>query len=346
MQAWERGYFDGYAREEVGPQLIIDAIRDELVGNPRYSVEQENQTLRDQAATLEQMQEYLDRLGVDLATMTDDEVLAMMQASPALEDQQLEQGGDSNLRGFIRFGKAKNGQREFQITLGAKRDLSTLLHELGHFYLEVMGDLAASENAPEQLISDMATIRRWGGAEDGKPLTTEQHEQFARGFERYLAEGKAPNPELQGAFARFKRWLIAVYKDLVRLNVELTDEVRAVFNRLVATDEQITAARQVAEAMPLFEDMQAAGMTDAEYKAYRDQLALAQEEAKVSVEQAIIREEERRRSKWWNEELARVRSEVAEEIDTLPVYQAMKALRTGVMPDGSRRYQTAKRRDS
>lgn len=334
MQAWERGFFPGHEREEVVPQLIIDAIRDELSGNPRYSVEQENDAIRTQADSLNHLQDYLDQLGVDLSAMTDDEVLAMMQAEPALEGQQLNQ--DDDARGFIRFGEARDGRREFQITLGARRDLSTMLHELGHFYLEVMGDLATAENAPAQLVSDMATIRLWVGAEDGSPLTTEQHEQFARGFERYLAEGKAPNPELQGAFARFKRWLIAVYKDLMRLNVDLSDEVRGVFDRLVATDDQIAAARQVVEAMPLFEDAQAAGMTEAEYQTYRDQLALAEEDAKVSVEQSIIREEERRRSKWWREESERVRAEAAEELDTMPVYQAIRALRSGVMPDGSR----------
>lgn len=499
MQAWERGFFPGHEREEVVPQLIIDAIRDELAGNPRYSAEQESDTLRTQADSLNQLQDYLDQLGVNLATTDDDQVLELLRApqpegvrfeqpeeagpfgpiltqykgdaqgaiaklielqtgeavgalhhpeigdidlvwglegtaksdgyglaklvrwhpevvgnlqevlssmrvvkrsqnrvqmeserhqgsvrlqwdgqakhwlltafekrgsvtsprtdtadvagqgdSPArasdeIVDQTLRKfyqgagqttAGDS--RGFITFTSNGKGPREFQITLGAKRDLSTLLHELGHFYLEVMGDLATAENAPAQLVADMATIRQWVGAEEGKPLTTEQHEQFARGFERYLAEGKAPNPELQGAFARFKRWLIAVYKDLMRLNVDLSDEVRGVFDRLVATDDQIAAARQVVEAMPLFEDAQAAGMTEAEYQTYRDQLALAEEDAKVSVEQSIIREEERRRSKWWREESERVRAEVAEELDTMPVYQAIRALRSGVMPDGSR----------
>lgn len=249
----------------------------------------------------------------------------------------LEQSGDDNARGFITFQPRQQAgdQRRFQITLGEKRDLTTLLHELGHFYLEVLDDIAAGENAPEQITRDAATIRKWIGAEQGKPLTVDQHEQFARGFERYLAEGKAPNPELAGAFARFKRWLIGVYKDLTRLNVQLTDEVRGVFDRLVATDEQITAAEQVSNAMPLFADAQAAGMTDAEFAAYQDSIAVAHADARDSIEEEVMREEERRRSKWWREESARVRDEVTEEVDTLPVYAAMRALRRGQMPDGT-----------
>lgn len=253
------------------------------------------------------------------------------------KQQTLEQSGDDDARGFITFQPRQQAgeQRRFQITLGEKRDLSTLLHELGHYYLEVLDDIAAGENPPEQVVRDVAAIRKWIGAEDGQPITTEQHEQFARGFEAYLAEGNAPNPELAGAFARFKRWIIGVYKDLARLNVDLTDEVRGVFDRLVATDEQIVAAEQVSNAIPLFADAQAAGMTDAEFAAYQDSLAIAHADAQESVEREVQREEDLRRSKWWREETARVRAEVVEEIDTVQVYAAMRALRTGNMPDGT-----------
>lgn len=338
MDAWERGYFPGVPREAVGPQLIVDAVQRELAGQPVYSTEQENATLRDQAETLRQLQEFVDRLGVDIAEMSDDEVLSLLQGQgEQVDGQRLEQAGDDDARGFITFQPRQQSgdQRRFQITLGEKRDLTTLLHELGHFYLEVLDDIAAGENPPEQIARDVATIRAWVGAEADAALTTEQHEQFARGFEKYLAEGKAPNPELAGAFARFKRWLIGVYKDLTRLNVELTDEVRGVFDRLVATDEQITAAEQVSNAIPLFADAQAAGMTDAEFAAYQDSVAVAHAQAQESVEREVQREEERRRSKWWREESAKVRDEVTEEVDTLPVYAAMRALRRGQMPDGT-----------
>lgn len=261
----------------------------------------------------------------------------VLNVSQWLNRKTLNQSGDDNARGFITFQpRQQTGeQRRFQITLGDKRDLTTLLHELGHFYLEVLDDIAAGENAPEQIARDAATLRKWMGAGPGAALTVDQHEQFARGFELYLAEGKAPNPELAGAFARFKRWLIGVYKDLTRLNVQLTDDVRSVFDRLVATDEQINAAEQVSNAIPLFADAQAAGMTDTQFAAYQDSVAVAHAEAQESVERDVQREEERRRSKWWREESAKVRDEVTEEVDTLPVYAAMRALRRGQMPDGT-----------
>ena len=252
-------------------------------------------------------------------------------------DSRLDQtGSESSPRGYITFNDAKPGtQRKFQITVTARRDLSTLLHEFGHYYLEVVNELASDGTASQQMIDDVAAIRQWTGAAPTGPFAVEQHEQFARGFEAYLAEGKAPNPEIQGAFSRFKRWIIAIYKDLVRLNVELTPEIRGVMDRIVATDEQITAAEQVTQAIPMFDTAAKAGMTEEEFLQYRNQVELAHAEAAETMEQQIIREEERRNSKWWGEETARVANEVSEELDTMPEYQAIRALRTGAMPDGT-----------
>ena len=254
-----------------------------------------------------------------------------------VRDPQLNQtGSESSPRGYITFNDAKPGtQRKFQITVTARRDLSTLLHEFGHYYLEVVNELASDGTASQQMIDDVAAIRQWTGAAPTGPFAVEQHEQFARGFEAYLAEGKAPNPEIQGAFSRFKRWIIAIYKDLVRLNVELTPEIRGVMDRIVATDEQITAAEQVTQAIPMFDTAAKAGMTEEEFLQYRNQVELAHAESVETMEQQIIREEERRNSKWWADETARVAKEVSEELDTMPEYQAIRALRTGAMPDGT-----------
>lgn len=251
-------------------------------------------------------------------------------------EQRLEQGGENdNARGFISFTPRGQADRKFAITLGDKRDLSTVTHELGHFYLEVAQDLAQADGAPQQIRDDVSTIRQWVGAEEGKDLTTEQHEQFARGFERYLAEGKAPAPELAGAFARFKRWLMAIYKHLSRLNVDINDDIRKVFDRIVATDQQIQDAEQVSAALPLFKDAEAAGMTPEEFAAYQNSVELAHTEARDSVEEEIVREESRRASAEWRDQLAKIREEVAEEVDLQPEYIAFKALRNGEMPDGT-----------
>lgn len=75
-------------------------------------------------------------------------------------------------------------------------------------------------------------------------------ERFARGFERYLLTGKAPTKELQGTFRRFKKWLINLYKTTKEIikNPENylglkdpSDEVKEIFDHMVASDEEIEA---------------------------------------------------------------------------------------------------------
>ena len=288
----------------------------------------------DHTEELNGLGDYLGQLGVDLNELDDDQVLAILRDPESVDGVRLNQGdGEEGPRGFIEFGAGPG--RKFQITVTGRRDLSTLLHEFGHFYLEVVNDLAQDADAPQQIKDDVTAIREWTGAKETGAFEVDQHEQFARGFEAYLADGKAPNPELAGAFARFKRWIISIYKDLRRLNVDLSPEIRAVMDRIVATDEQIRAAEAVTQALPMFETAAKAGMTEDEFQAYRNQVELAHAEAANTVEQQIVREEERRESKWWREESARVAQEVSEELDTLPEYQAIRALRRGVMPDGS-----------
>ncbi len=91
---------------------------------------------------------------------------------------------------------------------------------------------------------DLDTIREFLGIPD-QPLDAKELEpyleKFARAFEAYLWEGKAPSAQLEGVFAKLKAWMRHVYRTLRGLDVELTDEARQVFDRLLATDEEIQA---------------------------------------------------------------------------------------------------------
>ncbi|MFJ1253427.1 hypothetical protein [Cupriavidus sp. CuC1] len=179
--------------------------------------------------------------------------------------QQLDQGQ----RGA--FNPATN-----TITLLKNADLSTFLHETGHFSLEVLTDLAARQDTPQPVRDDAAALMKWFGLRDldeWHALDFEEkrshHEQFARGFEAYLFEGKAPSIEMQGLFQRFRAWLLNVYKELKALNVELTDEVRGVMDRMLASTEEIKLAEQGRSMMPLFTSPDQVGMTPEEFAAYQ-----------------------------------------------------------------------------
>ena len=140
------------------------------------------------------------------------------------------QNNKQNNRGYIRFGGELKG---FEIGLLEKADSSTFIHELGHYYLEVMGDLALADGAPESLAKDYDTVLKWLNAKDRESLSVKQLEKFARGFEAYLYEGNAPSQGMRDVFAKFSTWLKAVYKHIKELNVTLTDDVRGVFDRLL-----------------------------------------------------------------------------------------------------------------
>jgi hypothetical protein len=246
-------------------------------------------------------------------------------------------------RGFIQFGK----ERKFNIVLLEKANLSTFLHETGHFYLEVLGDLATAPGASEAITQDYAKVLKFLGLESRDQLTldgkapgsaeykraVEAHEKFARANEAYLMEGNAPTPELRDVFQRFKSWMTMIYRQITALNVKLTDEVREVFDRVYATDAEIEAAKGEVNVDPLFLDAATAGMTQAEFEAYRASVVQATESGKEALTAKLMRELMRARKTWWKEARETMRAEVEAEVDAQPVYQAFKTLVGGKMDD-------------
>lgn len=192
------------------------------------------------------------------------------------------------------------------IALLKNADASTFVHELGHFFLEtntrIAHDLTAkpAENLTEQerqFLSDVQTTLDWFGVKDLAAWDAmslneqrENHEKWARGFEAYLYEGKAPSEELRGVFRRFRSWLKQVYQSLKNLNVELTDEVRSVFDRMFASDEQIQQAQYINGMTPMFENAAQAGMDDTDYAQYRHNTERATAEAQDDLTALALRD--------------------------------------------------------
>lgn len=234
------------------------------------------------------------------------------------------QGGAAP-RGQIQIGP----DRAMQISLFKGADLSTFLHESGHFFLEVYRDVATAEDAVPQLRSDLDALLKWFGVESADQIGVDQHEQFARGFEAYLGEGKAPTPELQSVFSQFKQWILGIYRSLQNLDVELTDEVRGVFDRMLASQEEIEAAQARVGFEPIARDLaeaQALGMTERQFAAYQAQVAAAREQAEADLMAQLQEADARARERWWKDELATIRSEVEAEVEATPIVRAYRVL--------------------
>lgn len=134
------------------------------------------------------------------------------------------------------------------IRLGEAHDLSTFAHEGAHLFLELYRELAPQSPA---IAARYAKIEEFLGIEPGGEITTDQHELWARTFEAYLREGKAPSIELRGAFQRFKSWLARIYRSLLSIGeTKLNDEARQIFDAILATEEDVAANRE-AERMEM-----------------------------------------------------------------------------------------------
>lgn len=262
-------------------------------------------------------------------------------------------------QGFTLF-QPKRGQIAFGddltltpsvITLLRTADLSTFLHETGHFFLEVDAHIASQPDAPQQIKGDFQALLDWFGVEDiatWNSMSVDQkrdhHERFARGMEMYLLEGRAPTLGLSDLFRRFSAWMKAVYKNLTDLNVTLTDEVRGVMDRMVASSEAIAEAEAAFNLRP-FANERPPFMTEEEWADYQNQFAPATAEGVEEVQSRAVRD-----MKWLsnakskalkklqreaNAQRRLVKAEVTEEVRNEPVYRAMRFLSHGVDAEGN-----------
>jgi hypothetical protein len=213
----------------------------------------------------------------------------------------LEDGPDGS-RGQIAFAQDIT-QAPSVISLFQNADLSTFIHEAGHFFLQAQLDLAARiqaqindgasvTDAERGIVEDAGHILAWFGVQGSPEMDAltiwhampleeqrQHHERWARGFEAYAFEGKSPSLALTGLFQRLRAWMLNIYKTMTALNVTLTDEVRGVMNRMVASTEEIAQAEAARSMGPLFGTAEAAGMTPDEFTAYHDKALAATAEA-------------------------------------------------------------------
>lgn len=264
-------------------------------------------------------------------------------------------------RGYLTFGSDITASPS-AITLLNASDLSTFLHESGHFFLEVMTHMSSQPGAPAGVVKDMNAILKWFGVPSlylWQRMTLDQkrgfHEQFARGFEAYLFEGKAPSVAMRGPFQRFRAWLVAVYRNNIEnLNVKLTAEMRGVFSRMLATNDAIETAQREAAMLAQFTS-KPDSMTQQEWEDYQELGRAATATAIENLQSRSLRDM-RFTAKAHARELKRLQAEVKQlradteadvraEHESKPVNQARAFLRKGMLNgqvvEGPHKFDTA-----
>ncbi|MEN9360225.1 MAG: hypothetical protein RL095_1760 [Verrucomicrobiota bacterium] len=214
------------------------------------------------------------------------------------------------------------------ITLFKTADRSSFLHESGHFFLEVMRDLAHRDGASPDIVADWALIEQQFGNADGI-IDKPGHELFARSFEGYLMRGEAPSPELRPLFAQFRDWLLAVYHSLTGLNHRASPEVKSLFDRMLASDEAVAATLSQQLKSQLSPELaKKLGINEADWQDYLAAAATAKDEAVKAIDQVYWRPVMDAMNAHADKVRA-IRAEVEAAIKAKPAWQAIEALRKG-----------------
>jgi hypothetical protein len=235
-------------------------------------------------------------------------------------------------------------ETEAVIRLFKDADRSTFAHESAHLFLELRRRMSLEEGLSEQVREDWAATLKWLGVEDMdlSELPTgadaarwrEAQEKWAAGFEKYLMEGRAPSSALARAFRSFKRWLTGIYRAVKNIayvgadgtsrGFEINDEVRAVMDRMLASEDEIEEGQALRDAGGLAAKLRERGVPDGVLQKYQDLVETGADKAKAKLFRKLaseLGEEKRAEAAAWKKA---IRKRVAGEVWQRPEYKALK----------------------
>ena len=312
-------------KAEVAIQKRKDSILEAAIKNPKEALKRSVGTGKEiykyLSASLESMEEASQRLnknGIEGISYYDSEdgncVVVFSDKAVNIIDK------------YRQEIKASYNSETGAIHLFDGADQSSFVHEAAHMYLTEMSKMATDEAAPKGLLEDWNTIQEWAAykpedIKDYEGTAREKEfksyakaiedarksgdviairaaeerwmqERFARGFERYIAEGKAPTQALQSAFRKFKSWLVSIYRDLTNLGKEPTEDVKRVMDRMLATNDEIEAWAKAKELNAWDKKGFSGDLTGSEGDMIKRWAEDAKEKAKERVLKELMRQEE------------------------------------------------------
>lgn len=241
-------------------------------------------------------------------------------------------------------------------------DITTFLHEANHYFVFSLFRRAAKGTATAEQMDMVNKLLKWWGIpsfEAWNSMTAEAQaphmEALAYNFEIYMFEGRAPSIELQSVFRRIKAWIRSVYKNLVATLNEryranfgkdlpaMNGEIRQVFDRMLATQDQIDRAEVIRKMVPAWQTQEESGMDDAQWAAYQKEKDDARQAAYEALQADSLGNMEwlsgargrvlKELQKQHEAVRSAVEAEVTERIKALPVYRALR-WGAGVDEDG------------
>lgn len=125
-------------------------------------------------------------------------------------------------------GRGAYDMRYQRIILNKDSDVSTILHELSHMWLNNWFKAYRSENAPESFKKWWRPVEKaLGIREYDRFLDQDASEKFARSFEKWVLEGgKGAEESLQPVFERLSKRLADIYDDLSTRYFDMVGELK------------------------------------------------------------------------------------------------------------------------
>lgn len=221
---------------------------------------------------------------------------------------------------YFQNGKNERGgysPKQNTIHLTPNADLSTFAHEMSHWYLENLMQLAGEAGVSGLIKQDAETLLKDFGLkslDEWKNLSIEEkrkfHERFAYQTEIYLATGKPHNPKLITVFKNLGKWIRDVYRawtggvaeqraaqyksEFGEELPQLSEEVQRVMDRMLNAEADLYQA-EVSESMrPLF-DEKPKDMSEEDWIAMQK----AHDEALADGE-ALLNEAKAKDEKWYS----------------------------------------------
>lgn len=243
------------------------------------------------------------------------------------------------------------------ITLLEEADESTFLHEMSHMFLMDLEDLAQIDEVSKKELELVDAWANWekGAAKEykGTPWEREfrkreqgiidaeaagdhdtadrlkrqwRQERFARAFELYLREGKAPARGLRAVFRKFKQFLRVIYQAFAGDGGRASLPVQRVMARMIATEEEI-------EEMSLddrYKDVTKAGgeklLDEDDAKTYTRWREEAVAEAKEKLMRIVMKDLTEKKEREFEERVKRERERKRGELQNESVYLATQAI--------------------
>lgn len=216
-----------------------------------------------------------------------------------------------------------------------RADFSTAAHEFSHwataahrYFADLARQRVARGDATPEMIAildDWDLLKKQVGAVSDV-FTVAQEEKVASMFEAYLREGSAPSEGLRRIFTRFRDWLTKIYRDVSSLGVEMNDEVRGVFDRWLAAEDEIAKVQHKNSSMA--EIAMSLGLDASIATKIADYVNSATMHAEEKLYRQLKQEQRSRETKAYEREFAAVRKVVAAEYEQRREYNLIAFMRS------------------